>query len=118
MVQITKQENELSHQELLEKSQQQQAQIDLLQAKLRDVVDGFSIIETWLSVAVNGDHADAPFPLDHKEASIHHGACASAYQHALEMCNSQSLTAFVESGFIEPTLEATVDRISMSVQRG
>lgn len=105
-------------QELLAKSQQQQAQINLLQEKLRDVVHGFSIIESNLSIAVKADHANAPFFLDHKEAAIHHSACASSYQHALEMCNSQSLSAFVENGFSEPSLETNVDRSAMATPRG
>lgn len=115
MVQITNLKNEMSLHDALIESQLQQAQINLLKSKLRDVLDGFSVIEKCLSVSVKGDHADAPFPLNHKEAAIHHSACASAYQHALEMCNSKSLTDFVDNGFIEPALQATAELASKPI---
>ena len=70
-----------------------------LQARLKEVSEGLDIVERNFTVAQNADPADAPFPLTGQEAALWHKASASAYQHALEMCNSQSLKAFVENGF-------------------
>ncbi len=78
----------------------------LLQEKLKDVVAGFNVIEKNLSIAAKTDPSLAPFPLVGEEAVLHQKAGASAYQHALEMCNSQSLTAFVENSFAEPNLKS------------
>jgi hypothetical protein len=81
-------------------------QKDALEAKLQEVVKGFNVIEKNLSVALKADTNEAPFPLSPTQAKVHHAASAGAYQHALEMCNSQSLTAFVENGFQEPKSKA------------
>lgn len=78
---------------------QQQEHINQLEAKLQDVDRGLDVAERNLAVAVQGKHEDAPFPLDENEAKLWHRAQASAYQHALEMCNSTSLKAFIENGF-------------------
>lgn len=76
-----------------------QAEIERLQSRLKDVSEGLDIVERNLAVAQNADPADAPFALTGAEATLWHKASASAYQHALEMCNSQALKAFVENGF-------------------
>lgn len=83
------------------RSNKLQLEIALLQAKLRDLVNGFSIIEGALKVAVRAAHVDAPFGLDYSQSKIHHAAGAAAYQHALEMCNSTAITDFVKRGFKE-----------------
>ena len=77
----------------------QQEHIKRLEAKLCDVDQGLDVAERMLAVAVQGKHEDAPFPLDENEAKLWHRAQASAYRHALEMCNSTSLKAFIENGF-------------------
>lgn len=77
----------------------QQTEIEQLQSRLKEVSEGLDVIERNLNVAQKADPSDAPFPLVGKEATLWHKASASAYQHALEMCSSQSLKAFVESGF-------------------
>ncbi|TAA11249.1 hypothetical protein EA658_16430 [Pseudoxanthomonas winnipegensis] len=47
--------------------------------------DGHSVIEQALATALRADPSDAPFGLDHEQATIWHQATAAAYQHALEM---------------------------------
>lgn len=77
-----------------------------LQNKLSEVVDGFKIIEKNLAIATKADPSQAPFPLVGEAARLHHTASASAYQHALEMCNSETLTRFVENDFREAVKHA------------
>jgi hypothetical protein len=77
--------------------------IEQLKAKLLDIDRGLNIGEQALSVAAQGKHEDAPFPLDEHEAKLWHHAQAAAYQHVLEMCGSTSIKAFIEHGFKPPS---------------
>jgi len=91
-----------SHQKLpLSIVESQQAEIENLKAKLRTVVEGFDIVEAALVKSTRGHIADAPMDLDVNQARIHHKASAGAFQHALEMCGSTSITAFVKAGFVD-----------------
>lgn len=54
---------------------------------------GHAVVETRLAKAVKGEWADAPFPLDDKEAALWHRAQAEAYRDALEMMGVPSLPA-------------------------
>lgn len=84
---------------MVEQSNRQQKEIELLQAMLRDVSEGLDIIERKLTEADAADPADAPFPLVGEQANLWHRATASAYLHAVEMCNSDSVRRFVANGF-------------------
>lgn len=94
------------YERLLEQSNRQQEEIEMLRAMLKDVNAGLDIVEAKLAVATAADPADAPFPLVGGEAGLWHRAAASAYLHALEMCNSTSLKAFVTNGFRHDKLSA------------
>lgn len=83
---------------MVEQSNKQQAQIEKMGAVLKEVCAGLAIVEKHFQIATKADFADAPFPLDPSQAHIWHQATASAYQHALEMCGSDSLRAFADCG--------------------
>lgn len=64
---------------------------NILQGQLQNVVAGFDIIEGQIVNATKADPSDAPFPMDPEQAVVWHRARQTAYTHALEMCNEQSV---------------------------
>jgi hypothetical protein len=84
---------------MVEQSNRQQAHIEQLQEALRDVSKGLEIVENSLKEASAANPASAPFPLVGEEANLWRRATASAYLHAVEMCNSNRVRKFVANGF-------------------
>jgi hypothetical protein len=69
------------------------------------VVIGLAILEKNLNVATRAKHEDAPFPMDQEQARIWHQAGRSAYCHALEMLNCDTLRELaVKMGYRDYTV--------------
>jgi len=83
-------------------------------SKLHEVAQGLEVIQQSLKKCSSGDISQAPFPLVGQTAHIHLNAQSSAYLHALEMCNADSIQAFL-NGYVEQDRDAvTISRNSDS----
>ena len=110
------------------------AENELLRAALfgkHGVRSGLDIIEKCLVRATEADHADAPFPYDQAQATIHHRAQQDAYRHTLEMvCLPEDLGMLADKEnpaaavllraaltYIESPEKVNVDWLAAALQR-
>lgn len=75
-------------------------------AALKDLVQGFDVIEKAMKASASGDLTQAPFPLVGDEARAYLSGLTAGYLHALEMCNASTFKPLLETSFVPSQAES------------